>query len=82
VVLNNASIHLGKLISELRPIWGKRGLFLFFLPMLQSTSEYCRSLVADTQRQMTQTCGLCIHDTNRALAGLGSELHIYFAHAA
>ncbi len=29
VVLDNASIHCGRLISELRPIWEKRGFFSF-----------------------------------------------------
>ena len=32
VVLDNASVHRCKLMKELRPIWEKRGLFLFFLP--------------------------------------------------
>ena len=32
VVLDNASVHRNKKIKELRPIWEKRGLFLFFLP--------------------------------------------------
>ena len=32
LVLDNAKIHRCKLINELRPIWEKRGLFLFFLP--------------------------------------------------
>ena len=32
VVLDNASVHRCKFMKELRPIWEKRGLFLFFLP--------------------------------------------------
>ena len=32
VVLDNASVHRCKLMRELRPIWEKRGLYLFFLP--------------------------------------------------
>lgn len=32
LVLDYANIHKCKLISELRPVWDKRGLFLFFLP--------------------------------------------------
>lgn len=32
VVLDNASVHRCKLMKELRPIWEKRDLFLFFLP--------------------------------------------------
>lgn len=40
VVLDNASVHRCKLMKELRPIWEKRGLFLFFLPPYKPTSEY------------------------------------------
>ena len=32
VVLDNASVHRCKLMRELRPVWEKHGLFLFFLP--------------------------------------------------
>ncbi|WP_245206969.1 transposase [Barnesiella sp. WM24] len=32
VVLDNASVHRCKLMRELRSIWEKRGLYLFFLP--------------------------------------------------
>ena len=32
VVLDNASVHRCRLMRELRPLWEKRGLFLFFLP--------------------------------------------------
>lgn len=31
IVLDNATVHRCKLMRELRPIWEKRGLFLFFL---------------------------------------------------
>ncbi len=32
IVLDNASVHRCRLMRELRPIWEKCGLFLFFLP--------------------------------------------------
>jgi hypothetical protein len=32
VVLDNATVHCNHKIRELRPVWEKRGLFLFYLP--------------------------------------------------
>ncbi|WP_289691641.1 IS630 family transposase, partial [Bacteroides acidifaciens] len=32
IVLDNASVHRNKKIRELRELWEKRGLFLFYLP--------------------------------------------------
>ena len=32
IVLDNASVHRSKLMQEMRKIWEKRGLYLFFLP--------------------------------------------------
>ena len=59
VVLDNASVHRCKLMRELRPIWEKRGLYLFFL--VQSTSEYRRDALENPQGQMAHTCGLLLH---------------------
>ena len=61
VVLDNASVHKCKLMKERRPIWEKRGLFLFFLPPYRPSSEYCGDSVADSQGQMAQTCGLFLY---------------------
>ena len=87
VVLDNASVHRGKLIAELRPIWEKRGLFLFFLPPysphLNIAETLWRILKGKWLRPVdyTSTDSL-MYATNRALAGLGSELYINFAHVA
>lgn len=32
VVLDNASVHIAKIVQEKRPAWKKRGLRLFYLP--------------------------------------------------
>ena len=32
IVLDKAGIHRSKIISEARPVWEKRNLFLFYLP--------------------------------------------------
>ena len=87
VVLDNASIHRGKLFAELRPVWEKRGLFLFFLP------PYSPHLnIAETLRRILKGKWLrpvdyistdsLLYATNRALAAVGSELCINFAHVA
>ncbi|MGP1416828.1 transposase [Prevotella fusca] len=33
VFLDNASVHRCRFVRELRPIWEKRRMFLFFLPL-------------------------------------------------
>lgn len=87
VVLDNASVHRGKLISELRPIWEKRGLFLFFLPPYSPHLNIAETLWRILKGKWLSPADYASTDsllyaTNRALAGLGSELFINFAHAA
>lgn len=58
VVLDNASVHKCKLMRELRPIWERRGHFIFFLP------PYSPHLnIAETPTRLTFVC-----TPNRALA--------------
>lgn len=87
VVLDNASVHRGKLISELRPIWEKRGLYLFFLPPYSPHLNIAETLWRILKGKWLSPADYASTDsllyaTNRALAGLGSELYINFAHAA
>ena len=87
VVLDNASIHRCKLMRELRPIWEKRGLFLFFLPPysphLNIAETLWRILKGKWLRPMDYiSTDSLLYATNRALASLGSELNINFAHVA
>lgn len=87
VVLDNASIHRCKLMRELRPIWEKRGLFLFFLPPysphLNIAETLWRILKGKWLRPMDYiSTDSLLYATNRALAALGSELNINFAHVA
>ena len=89
LVLDNAKIHRCKLINELRPIWEKRGLFLFFLPPysphlnIAETETLWRILKGKWLRpaDYMYTESL-LYATNRALAALGTELYINFAHVA
>lgn len=87
VVLDNASVHRGKLIAELRPIWEKRGLFLFFLPPYSPHLNIAETLWRILKGKWLRpadyaSTGSLMYATNRALAALGSELYINFAHAA
>ncbi|MEY8685873.1 transposase [Bacteroides sp. AN502(2024)] len=87
VVLDNAKVHRCKLISELRPIWEKRGLFLFFLPPYSPHLNIAETLwrilkgkwLRPTDYFSTQTL---MDATNRALAAVGTELYINFTHTA
>ena len=87
VVLDNASIHRGKLFKELRPIWEKRGLYLFFLPPYSPHLNIAETLWRILKGKWLRPADYVSTDsllyaTNRALAAVGSELYINFAHAA
>lgn len=87
VVLDNASVHRCKLMRELRPIWEKRGLFLFFLPPYSPHLNIAETLWRILKGKWLRPADYCSTDfllyaTNRALAALGSELNINFAHVA
>ena len=87
VVLDNASVHRCRLMRELRPIWEKRGLFLFFLPPYSPHLNIAETLWRILKGKWLRPVDYCSKDsllyaTNRALAALGTELNINFAHAA
>lgn len=84
VVLDNASVHRNKKIKELRPIWEKRGLFIFFLPpyspQLNIAETLWRILKGKWIRpQDYQTSDMLFYTTNRALADIGKGLRINFS---
>ena len=87
LVLDNAKIHRCKLINELRPIWEKRGLFLFFLPPYSPHLNIAETLWRILKGKWLRPADYMyteslLYDTNRALAALGTELYINFAHVA
>lgn len=87
VVLDNATVHRCRLMKELRPIWEKRGLFLFFLPPysphLNIAETLWRILKGKWIRPVDYvSTDSLLYATNRALAALGSGLNINFAHVA
>lgn len=87
VVLDNASVHRCGLIRELRPIWEKRGLFIFFLPPYSPHLNLAETLWRILKGKWLRpadyvSTDTLLYATNRALAALGTELNINFAHAA
>lgn len=87
IVLDNASVHRNKVVDELRPLWEKRGLFLFYLPPysphLNLAETLWRILKGKWLRPVdyTSTDSL-LYATNRALAAIGTDMFINFSHAA
>ena len=87
VVLDNASVHRCRLMRELRPLWEKRGLFLFFLPPysphLNIAETLWRILKGKRLRPVDYlSTDALLYATNRALAAIGSGLRINFNHVA
>lgn len=83
IVLDNASIHRSKRTMELRRIWEKRGLFLFFLPPysphLNIVETLWRILKAKWLKpQDYATADQLFYSTNRALAALGHSVNIKY----
>lgn len=86
MVLDNASIHCGKLFAELRHIWEKRVFFLFFLPPYSPHLNIAETLWRILKGKWLRPADYLSTDsllyaTNRALAAVGTELCINFAHA-
>ena len=87
VVLDNASVCRCRLMRELRPIWEKHGLFLFFLPPYSPHLNIAETLWRILKGKWLKPADYSSTDsllyaTNRALAALGSGLNINFVHAA
>lgn len=84
IVLDNASVHRGTLIAELKPIWEKRGLFLFFLPPYSPHLNIAETLWRILKGKWIRSVDYVFTDsllyaTNRSLAAVGGELVINFA---
>jgi len=83
VVLDNATVHRNRWVKELRPIWEKRGLFIFFLPPysphLNIAETLWRILKGKWIRPQDYTStDMLFYATNRALADIGNGLNIHF----
>lgn len=87
VVLDNATVHRNHKIRELRPIWEKRGLFLFYLPPYSPHLNIAETLWRILKGKWIRPMDYASTDTlfysaNRALAAMGKELFINYSHIA
>ncbi|NDV84993.1 IS630 family transposase [Bacteroides sp. 51] len=87
VVLDNASVHRNTIIRQRRPIWEKRGLFIFYIPPysphLNIIETLWRVMKGKWIRPQDYTCAdTLFYATNRVLAAIGKGLRINYAHNA
>lgn len=87
VVLDNAKVHRSKYMKEMRKIWEKRGLYLFFLPPYSPHLNIAETLWRMLKGQWIQPADYVSVDNlfyavNRGLAGLGSTHFINFSKRA
>ena len=86
VVLDNATVHRNHKVKELRPIWEKRGLFLFYLPPYSPHLNIVETLwrilkgkwIRPKDYASTDTL---FYATNRILAAVGKSLFIKYSHS-
>ena len=87
IVLDNAKVHRSKYMKEMRKIWEKRGLYLFFLPPYSPHLNIAETLWRMLKGQWIQPADYVSTDNlfyvvNRGLAGLGSSHFINFSKRA
>jgi transposase len=86
VVLDNASIHRNHKIRELRPVWERRGLFLFYLPPYSPHLNIAETLWRILKGKWIRpqdyvSTDSLFYTTNRALEAVGKELFINYSHS-
>jgi transposase len=86
VVLDNATVHRNHKIRELRPVWEKRGLFLFYLPPysphLNIAETLWRILKGKWIRpQDNGSTDTLFYTTNRTLAAIEKSMFINYSHS-
>lgn len=84
VVLDNASVHRNKWMRERRPIWEKRGLFLFYLPPYSPHLNIAETLWRILKGKWIRPQDYASTDdlfyaANRALADIGNHLFIKYS---
>ena len=85
VVLDNATVHRNHKIKELRPIWEKRGLFLFYLPPYSPHLNIAETLWRILKGKWIRVQDYASTDTlfyaaNRILAAVGEDLFIKYSY--
>ena len=83
--LDNASVHRNRKVKELRKIWEKRGLFLFYLPPyspeLNPAEILWRILKGKWIRPIDyETTDSLFYCTNMALASVGTNLFVNYSY--
>ena len=87
IVLDNARIHRSKLMMEMRPIWEKRGLYLFFLPPYSPHLNIAETLWRILKGKWIQPSDYFSTDSlfyavDRSLAALGTTSFVRFSKCA
>jgi transposase len=87
IVLDNASVHRNAKIRQMRPLWEKRGLFLFYIPPysphLNIVETLWRIMKGMWLRPQDYVCAdTLFYATNRILAAIGREVRINYTHNA
>ena len=85
IVLDNASVHRNRKVKELRKIWEKRGLFLFYLPPyspeLNPAEILWRILKGKWIRSIDyETTDSLFYCTNMVLASVGTNLSVNYSY--
>lgn len=83
VVLDNATVHRNRWIKELRPIWERRGLFIFFLPPYSPHLNIAETLWRVLKGKWIRpqdyvNTDTLFYATNRALADIGNGIRINY----
>lgn len=87
IVLDNAKIHRSKLMKEMRGIWEKRGLYLFFLPPYSPHLNIAETLWRILKGKWIQPADYSSADSlfyavDRSLAALGTTSLVRFSKCA
>ena len=85
VVLDNATVHRNHKVKALRPIWEKRGLFLFYLPPYSPHLNIAETLWRILKGKWIRVQDYASTDTlfyaaNRILAAVGEDLFIKYSY--
>lgn len=87
IVLDNAKVHRSKLMKEMRDVWAKRGLYLFFLPPYSPHLNIIETLWRIMKGKWIQPADYASTDSlfyavDRSLAALGTTSFVGFSNCA
>ena len=84
VVLDNARVHRSQQVAERRPVWQRRGLFIFYLPPYSPHLNLAETLWRKLKYEWLQpgdyaTADGLFYRVRQALAAVGTSLKIRFS---